>query len=342
MSTSTQVTTFADLITALENAVRVSTGVTATDTMAKRAINMALHDMHMGVDYKLPWAERRAVIRTQDDYTTGTITTTKGSTAVTGASTLWDTNNDFTVKNARANGKIVFAGSRTPYIVSAVGSDTSITLTEKFTETALSADTYVYFEDEYDLATDFLRPVDMQTFSDVAEIRLVSRTEFRARFPVNSTVGRPRVACILDFAPSGNTTPIRRVKFAPPPNDFLQVPYTYITSNLAVSSSGTAAANLSADTDEPIVPLRYRHLILYHALASWYRDKKDDTRSGEAKAEYVDGMARLMMDTEVGAPRPQIKPRVSMYARSAKRPYGSGSSSRRYDVNNAFDYLKDR
>src|SRR3990167_1892418 len=116
MSATTQVTTFSDLYTALEQAVRVSTGITATENQAKRAINMALHDMHLGLDYRLPWAERRAVIRTQDDYSTGTVTTTKGSTAVTGASTLWNTANDFSVNNARANGKIVFGGSRTPYI----------------------------------------------------------------------------------------------------------------------------------------------------------------------------------------------------------------------------------
>ena len=328
MSTSQQVQTFADLYTALEQAVRVTTGVSATEQQAKRAINVALHDMHLGVDYKLPWAERRAVIRTQDDYTTGTVTTTKGSTAVTGASTAWNTNNDFTVKNARANGKIVFSGSRTVYIVSAVGSDTSITLTEKFTETSLSAATYTYFEDEYDLASDFLRPIDMQRFSLETSIDLISRTQFRMRYPVNSTLGRPSVATLLDFAPSGNTTPIRRVRFAPPPNDFYQIPYTYVTGNLAVSSSGTAAANLSSDTDEPIVPLRYRHAILYHALAAWYRDKKDDTRSQEAKAEYVDIMSRIMMDTEVGAPRPQLRPRLSGYVNSAQRPYSRGGGKR--------------
>ena len=115
MSSTQQVATFSDLYTALEQAVRVTTGVTTTQTQSKRAINMALHDMHLGLDYRLPWAERRAVLRTQDDYTTGTVTTTKGSTAVTGASTLWNTANDFSVNNVRAGGKIVFGGSRTPY-----------------------------------------------------------------------------------------------------------------------------------------------------------------------------------------------------------------------------------
>ena len=341
MSTTSQVTDFSDMITNLSNRIRVTTGVTATETQLKTALNTALHDMHLGVDYKLPWAERRAIIRTQDDYTTGTVTTTKGSTAVTGASTAWNTNNDFTVKNARANGKIVFSGSRTVYIVSSVGSDTSITLTEKFTETSLSAATYTYFEDEYDLASDFLRPIDMQRFSLETAIDLISRTQFRMLYPVNSTLGRPSVATLLDFAPSGNTTPIRRVRFAPPPNDFYQIPYTYVTGNLAVSSAGAAQANMSANADEPIVPLRYRHAIVLHALATLYRDKKDDTRSQEAKAEYVDIMTRIMLDTEVGAPRPQLRPRLSGYVNAAQRPYSRGGGRRgglgRFDRGN-FDY----
>ena len=332
MSATEQFKTFADLYTGLEQAVRVSTGVTATETQSKRAINVALHDCHLGLDYRLPWAERRAVIRTQDDYSTGTVTTTQGSTAVTGASTLWNTANAFSVNNARAGGKIIFAGSRTPYTVESVSSDTALVLAEKFTETSLAAgSTYVYYEDEYALATDFLRPIDMQRFSLESSVDLISRTEFRRRFPVNSTLGRPSVATILDLPFASSTAPVRKVKFALAPNDFYQIPYTYVTSYLAVSSAGTAAANLSADADEPIVPLRYRHAIFYHALASWYRDKKDDTRSQEAKAEYTDIMARIMMDTEVGSVRPQLRPRVSGYVGYAKRPYTRGGGGRRFD-----------
>ena len=332
MSTTSQVTTFSDMVTNLSNRIRVSTGVTSTETQLKTSLNTALHDMHLGLDYRLPWAERRAVIRTQDDYTTGTVTTTKGSTAVSGDSTLWNTNNDFAVKNARANGRIVFAGSRTPYVVTTVTSDTAIVLAEKFTETSLAAgSTYTYYEDEYDLASDFLRPIDMQRFSLEASVDLISRTEFRRRFPVNSTLGRPSVATILDFAPSGSVTPIRRVKFAPAPNDFYQIPYTYVTSYLAVSSAGAAQANMSADTDEPIVPLRYRHAIVFHALYNLFRDKKDDTRSQEARAEYTDIMTRIMMDTEVGSPRPQLRPRISGYVNQAKRPYSRGGAGRRFD-----------
>lgn len=338
MSATSQLTDFSDLYTDLQNRVRVATGVTATENQAKRYINIALHDMHVGFDYRFPWAERSARLLSRAQYTTGTVTITKGSTTLTGTSTVWTTTDAFGIANARANGKIKIAGDSTPYVVSSVGGAGTITLSSRFTESDVTDGTYVYYEDEFDLASDFLRVVDAQVFSDELEIELIGRTEFRRRYPTNSVPGRPKVATIIDYAPSGNTTPIRRVRFYPPPSTTLTIPYTYVTSNLAVSSTGTAAANLSANADEPIVPLRYRHAIVLHALYNWYRDKRDDSRSQEAKAEYTDLMLRIGGDYEVGANRPQLRPRASLYAGRARRPWRGGSG--RYDLNGRFDRLE--
>src|SRR3990167_1087343 len=95
MSTTSQYTDFSDLYTALQNAVRVTTGVTATENQAKRALNVALHDMHVGFDYRFPWAERQGRLIVRPTYTTGTVTIDKGSTTLTGTSTVWTTTDDF-------------------------------------------------------------------------------------------------------------------------------------------------------------------------------------------------------------------------------------------------------
>ena len=338
MSATGQYATFSDLYTGLQNAVRVSTGVTATENQAKRAINIALQDMHLGFDYKFPWAERSAILLTHAQYSTGTVTISQGSTSLAGSSTLWNTANVFSVNNMRANGKIRIAGSIAPYTVSAISSDTAATLSSKYTESDASAQTYVYYEDEYDLASDFLRPVDMQRFSPESHIDLLSRTEMRRRYPSNSTPGTPVVSVIIDSAPSGNTTPIRRVRLYPPPSTALRIPYSYITSNLVVSSAGAAQSQFSADTDEPIIPLRYRHALFFHALYNWYRDKKDDSRAQEVKNEYTDIMLRITSDAEVGGVRPRIQPRIGPYAARARRPWSGGA--RRYDTNGKFDRME--
>lgn len=340
MSTTSQLTDFSDLYTDLQNRVRVEPGVTATENQAKRYINIALHDMHLGFDYKFPWAERLGRLITQPQYTTGTCTISKGSSTLTGVSTLWNTNNDFGVPNMRVNGKIKIGGSRTPYIISAVASDTSATLSSKFTEETQTAVTYIYYEDEYDLATDFLRPIDIQRFSTEVPIDLLSRQEFRRRYPSNSVpTNFPAIASILDHPPSGNTTPVRRVVFHPPPAQAMNIPYAYITNLLAVSSAGSGQANLSADGDEPIVPLRYRHALVFHALYHWYRDKKDDKRRDAAKDEYTDIMLRIVSDNEVGSPRPQLRPRVNHYRSNARRPY-SRAHGRRLDGFGKFDQMQ--
>ena len=110
MSATTQVTSFSDIYTSILNGLRNDTSVTATINQAKRAANIALHDMHIGFAERMPWAERRATLITQPEYTTGTITATKGSTTITGSGTAWNTNNDFSVANMRAGGKLRING----------------------------------------------------------------------------------------------------------------------------------------------------------------------------------------------------------------------------------------
>lgn len=331
-------TTFDELYEDLLNRVRAQTGVTATTQQAKRYINIALHDIHIGNGEKFPWAEREAILVTQDDYSTGTLSVDKGGTTLTGSSTLWNTNNDFSVANMRVGGKIVINGGVEVYLISAVASDTSATISSAFTQTDVSGGSYVYFEDEYALASDFLRPLDLQFFDRNQEITIISRKEFRQRYPRNKIVGKPLVASIFDKAFSGDATPVRKVRFHKPPDDFYSIPYSYVTSNLAVSSTGVAKTQFTADADEPIIPLQYRHAIIFHALANWYRDKRDDDRAQSAKAEYVDLMLRMTGDMEIGHSRPQFRPRLSSYARSAKRPYGRRGT--RYTTGDAFDELR--
>lgn len=328
MSSTTQYTDFSDLYVGLQQLTRKTTGVTATENQAKRAINTALYDMHLGFEEKFPWAERRGVLITQAQYTTGTVDISQGSTTLTGTDTEWNTANAFGLTNMRVGGKIVINGGEEIYQISAVGSDTGATLSTKFVDSDVTDGSYVYFEDEYALASDFLRPVDLQTFSDDQEIPIISRTEFRRRYPRNKTPGKPFVACLIELPFSGNTTPVRKVRFHKPPDDYYSIPYAYITSNLAVASDGTEKAQLTADADEPIVPLHMRHAIIYHALYGWYRDHDDDARSQEAKAEYVDIMLRITSDQQIGSPRPKLQIRSSMYRRNARSPYRSRGRNR--------------
>jgi hypothetical protein len=340
VSSTSQVTDFSDLYTNLQLRVREETGVTASTNRAKQFINIALQDMHIGFREGMTWCERKATLITQPSYTTGTVTISQGSTTLTGASTAWTTTNAFGIANARANGKIVIAGAPEIYTVSSVGGPTTITLSSKFIPSDVSGETYVYFEDEYDLASDFLRPYDWQYFDQNRSIPLIGRREFRFRYPRNNVVGTPRVGTIFDYGPSGNTTPIRRLGLWQPPSDAQMITYNYITSNLATDSTGTAQLGLSADTDEPIVPIQYRHVIVYHALYHYYKDIRDDNRAVLAKRDYDELLGRIVGDTEIGRSRPQFRPKVASYVSSASRPYSRGRG-RHYTTGNTFDEIRE-
>ena len=88
---------------------------------------------------------------------------------------------------------------------------------------------------------------------------------------------------------------------------------------------------MSNDTDEPIVPRAMRHAIVFHAVYQYYLFLKDDTRSTEAKGEYVDLMKRIAGETNVGEDRPQF------IVRRKRRWF-----PQRFDVGDRFDQLRDR
>lgn len=342
MSTTSQVTDYSDLYTDLQNRVRITTGVTASENQAKRLINIALQDIHVGTDYVFPWTERRGTLTTHAPYSTGTLSVAAGSTTLTGSGTLWNTNNTYGQKNMQVGSKITIAGGTDVYRIATVASDTSATLETRYVASAdASAVAYSVFDDEYTLASDFARPIDFQMFSPEWNIALLNRQELRRSMQWSAMRGRPRLATILDLARSGSTAAVRKVRLYPVPDQTYVIPYAYVSSNLAVTSAGVEQASLSATTDEPIMPLRYRHVIVLHALANWYRDKKDDARSQEVKAEYVELMQRIVSDHEAGTHnRVQIQPKNGIYRGAAQRPY-TKRGGLRYSINNNFDSFRD-
>jgi hypothetical protein len=341
MSVTTQPTTFADLYTLVLNQVRSQTSQASTVSQAKRAVNMGLQDMHLGQDYQFYWAERSATLVLQPPYSTGTVTTTAGSATVTGSGTLWNTAGTYGVNNVVVGSKIKFAGTEVVYRVSAIASDTSLTLSTIFIGAALSGATYSAYQDEYALESDYLRPVDLRFFDDNREVVLVDRRQLRRARPRNSTTGRPRWATQIELGPSASVDMRPRIVVAPPPDAVYVVPYNYITSNLVVSTAGALQTGFSADDDEPIVPLRYRHAIYYYALMLFY-EHKDDVRRQEAQQAYKEIMARTLGDVNVGDNRMRIEPSIGHYVQRAEAPYtGRGRGHRRFDSDsNAFDRLE--
>jgi hypothetical protein len=332
---------FSDLFIDLTNRIREQTGITAVEEQAKRYINLALQDMHINFVYIVPWAERHATLRTRPPYTTGTMGVTEGLASVTGTGTAWATNDVYGVANVRAGGKVKVNGREETYEVATVTNDTTLTFTESFIGTTDTTAEYTYFEDEYDLASDFFRLVDTQTFDLDQKIEIVSRTKFRRRYVRNQLTGTPTIAMIIQKAFGSDTSAVRRIRLYRAPDLTYLLPYAYITENLAVTAAGVEQEMLINDTDEPIVPLKYRHALTFFALAEWYRDKKDDvSRYQAAFQRFTDIMLRLSVDQEIAMPRPRLRNDIRRFIARAKSPYRRTSG--RSSAGSRFDELRDR
>lgn len=339
MSSTGQPRTFSDLYTQLREAIRVHSS-TGLDNIAKRYINMAHIDIYLGAHERMPWVERRATLITQPSYSTGTLSVVKGGTTLTGSGTAWNTSNDFGVANMRAGGKIVIEGGIEIYEISAVSGDTSATLTSRFVQDDASDVTYVYFEDEYALASDFLRPLNFNFFDLNRQFRLRERNQFRAENVRSAIPGKPRECTLIELAPSGNTTRRQRLAFNKPTDVAYSIPYVYVTSNIVVSATGTAQEEFTADTDEPLLPLGFRQCILEKALYWYWRDRKDDSRAQAANAAFADVWLRIANAQDLAQSRPRLAAQIGSYFSRARRPM-SGGSSPGVTSGSAFDELRE-
>lgn len=313
--------TLTELQTHFLEALKEVTGNSAVNTIAARYLNLGLQAIHQD---RWPWAERRAVILTHPGYSTGTVSIALATrTTVTGSSTLWNTTiTGMGFKNARAGGKMTFGGGTDVYPVTSVTTDTALTLDFAYIgAAALSGESYQYYEDEYALASDFDDVIDTRFFNEDRTIQLIGPQEFYRRYPRNNIRQPPQWATLIELGPASDANLRRRVLFGPAPDQTYVIPYRYYTTNLAVSSTGTAARNLTNTGDEPIVPIRYRMGVLWKALELWSRDRKDDARAEQYATLYTGTMASAYARKDSEADdRPRLVPQVSGYMANAKYP----------------------
>jgi hypothetical protein len=329
--------TLSELATDFLENIKDVTSSTAITNLVYRFLNRANQDIHQE---RWWWAERRSVILTKPPYTTGTVSVTKGATAVTGASTAWTTADSFGNAQAAAGEKITLGSTTDVYVIDSVSGATALTLASRFTGETLSAASHVVFQDEYALASDFDDVVDTRTFSEDHDIDLIGAQEFYRRFARNSVGGTPEVATLIELGPSGSASLRRRVLLGPRPDRAYTIPYRYYTTNLAVSSTGVGAVNITATTDQPIIPIRFRQALVYRAMAAWYQTRKKDPEAAtQAMADYTTVMLRARAATGPTEDGVRMVPRVGSYWRMARRPWRRGGSTR-LTTGTAWDQLR--
>lgn len=337
MSTTSQFTTFSDLYLGLLKALRTDAGDTATVEQAKRYINTAHLDIHLGFAENVPWA-----IRDHSDATTTTFSVTLASIGGLSVNPTTGINHwVYTVDNP----SLGFAGPDSRLAVTSSVDGTTVGMEGVIATLAATdpaniqfygpelvvGDTLLSYTDDLEMPVDFLRLAGNQVKVGSRVLDLIGRVEFRHRFAGEINTGRPQYATLIDSISRGGDMDQRKIRLYPIPNTIERVFISYITKNIVITDVNNRSTGFVNDGDESIMPLRYRHAILFHALYHWYRDRKDDQRSQEAKAEYVEIMSRIMNDTEAGQSGMSIRPNTTAYRRKSSRPYRAGGKGSRYD-----------
>lgn len=349
MSSTSQFTTYSDLYQGLLKAIRSDQGNSATVEDAKRYINTALLDMHIGFSEKVPWALRDHTFTT-DTAATATVTarnTSPGSND-NGVPTRNYAFGTVPISAVSTGDKVLITASSIPSSIGleseiagnvAIASGTGIVTADVYSNELSAGDTVMIYRNDIELPDDFMRIASSTVRLGTRQLPVIGRIEFRHRFAGDTSLGRPMHTTMIDSTDIALGLDNRKLRLHPIPNVVERGHLTYVTNLLAVTTAGVWQRDLQSDTDEPIVPLRYRHAIFFHALYNWYRDKKDDVRSQEAKAEYVEIMNRITNDTESGQSNMSIRPQLNMYRSKAKRPY-SRRGGRRMDFGR-FDRMYD-
>jgi len=350
MSTTTQFTTFSDLYLGLLKAMRTDSSNSATVEQAKRYINTAHSDMHVGFAEKVPWAIRDFSV------TSRTFASILGTISASTEPFPQPDNtiqNDYEINNEDLVD--ITTGIKMIAVTSAAGFEDDRPGTVLRTDSpadpqpfsgysTTAEDSYEigdiirFYQDDINMPTDFMRLAGNQIRIGTRDLELMGRVEFRHQFAGRVELGRPYAATVIDsWQNDGLGLDQRKIRLFPIPDVAERIYISYVTKNIVVGASSHQTF-MSADADVPIMPIRYRHAIFYHALYNWYRDRKDDTRSQEAKAEYVEIMSRIVNDTEAGQSNFSIRPNVSSYRRKAGKPYRRRGGSR-YDFSR-FDRMQ--
>lgn len=223
-------------------------------------INISARDVWMAK----PWRERRAeaTLLTVAPYSTGTVSSS--STTITGSGT--------TFPAATAAGLARFAKDYASpwYTVTTRDSATQLTLSESYAETALSASTYVLYQDvfELDIASDTLIDIRLLKAGDDGPLRTLHERVMDDGVTLPGCSGAPTHYTLM----AGNTSSgKKRVRLWPVPDAVYRLRYRYLTQYV----------DMIGDGDECLVPESRRDLLICGALRWGYR----------AKDEYQKAMA---------------------------------------------------
>lgn len=234
-------------------------------------VDQALNDVLQEIcqAYNFSWLYGDSSFITVLPYETGTVQLTEGSATATGSSTVWT--------SGMAGRKLRCEDAT--YVVSSA-STTSITLSTNYAGAGGSGLTYKIYQDEYSLASDVEDVLSCRQENNPQKLTKKGIEEMDQYWPQRNSFGYPSIYSIIGY----DSTSYMKAAVYPIPNQARNVYYRY----------KKRVTEMSASTDTPIIPLRYRWVLAKGALyiTAKYLDMPDIGKDFER--EYRTGIAQLI------------------------------------------------
>jgi hypothetical protein len=264
----------------LEKAHELGVGSADWELVAKDALNTA----HLDLLRAFPWLFGKktppGVLTTSAEITTGTVTVTAGSINIT-----------FTAAPAAsvATWRFYVVGDSlgTIYRINThTAASTAAVLDSVYVNTdyAGAGKSFVLFQDEYGLASDFLLPTSRSGFlrdmQGLRRIDLINEDELAGRFPYpqQASSGWPRVATLV--AP-------QRVRLWPYPTEQRRYEYAYQYHPGVLTFDGVAA------TDTPLISPAEDRIVLVDLAVGIILADKEDPRGPSYEARAAQRIRRM-------------------------------------------------
>lgn len=238
-----------------------------------------------------PWNYAEANILVPAPYSTGTISTTDGTTAVVGSGTTW------TPYVGLQGWRMRFGTNNIDYIIQSINNATSITLTQPINlGTNLSGSSYTLYQDTYFYPADYILGSDVGLYQPTIRTRIqkIPRSKFEAamnaglrsfstniaQFYCNTGIG------FASGAPSETNTGTKRfqMRIGPPPSTAAELRLCYH------SIANTFTTNVNTQSD---LPDGYDECIELVAASRLYDMMKQPGLSAQVKS-LAEGKLRLL------------------------------------------------
>ena len=328
--------TYTDILTRVSNALRIPTTNTTETAKIGAILNAVYRDICAKKDWW--WLEKRTIITTLPNLIAGAANVFSVTAPASATVTINSTAVTFLTAIAQSIEGYIFmvpGGSLDALaayrIVTTSTASASHQLDSIYTNATSTNASFQLYKDTYSLPADCGKLLYVKRYGERMPVRLVGKNAMAEVKIMDTTVGKPEIATVLEFATIGDPTTARQLVVHPYPDKAYRLEILY------KQSLNTELAT----TVQPFIPDDYRELLTYGALARGYPIFMNDVERGKYFQQLFNDLLALMsaQQTEYASDHSAVAPddsyRKSNWSRSKRASsYTLGSFFDRYPSDN--------